>query len=199
MCINSRQIDTTYFLYFLLHLCDPGLNSSLVMLQSTETRSMCREARCVLTWQVGSGGLEAPVTGQPPSTALHPGRRPLTGLSPAVLGRRRPRGRGSFRKAKDRRLGGGQAAARGILAPATWRGTCHACCCWSLRCRHRSAVPGWGQRTVLAPGLATETTPKPPADSRGRFGVSAQGAGRPPHGDGGRFPQNRGPSEACSC
>lgn len=59
MYINRRQIDTTYFLYFLLHLCVPGLNSPLVMLRSAGTRSVRREARCALTWQVDSGGSEA--------------------------------------------------------------------------------------------------------------------------------------------
>lgn len=40
MYINRRQIDTTYFLYFLLHLCVPSLNSPLVTLQGADTRSI---------------------------------------------------------------------------------------------------------------------------------------------------------------
>lgn len=189
MYINRRQIDTTYFLYFLLHLCDPGFNSPLVTLRSPNTRSVCREARRVPTWQADSGGSEAP------------GRRDSR-AQPRTLGAVRPqashlhtrqetaKGKGVARKSQrpsPSGAGGQQHVAARPPPPV-----CHACCCRSPHRRRHSAAPGWGRGTVLAPGLATETAPKPPAGFWG--GVQgtrpASQPGGQPHGDGERFPES---------
>lgn len=139
------------------------------------------------------------MTGQLPGTALHPGRRLLTGLSPAVPRRRRPRGRGSFGKAKDCVPGVGRRQ-----RVASW------------------ALPSGGARaTFAAPG----PPPAPPLLllQDGGEGLSSHWAwpqrqhqslpatreegsgpepsvqaGRPPRGDGYGFPQNRFPFEARS-
>lgn len=74
-----------------------------------------------LRWVGGLG-----VTGQPPGTALHPGCRLLTGLSPAVPRRRRPRGRGRSEKPKTASRGwaGGARATLAAPGPPPPR-----CCC----------------------------------------------------------------------
>lgn len=97
MCIHRRQRDTTYFLYFLLHRCVPGLNSPLVTFQSTDGRST--STRCGPTCQVVARGSEAPegrVRGDPQAPSA---RVPW---APVSITGRRPRGGRAFVKAKDR-------------------------------------------------------------------------------------------------
>lgn len=147
MCIHRRQRDTTYFLYFLLHRCVPGLNSPLVTFQSTDGRST--STRCGPTCQVVARGSEAPegrVRGDPQAPSA---RVPW---APVSITGRRPRGGRAFVKAKDRPRSpeAGQALDPCGRVCRAGRTRCHRCC--------RPGAQG-------CPGTGAEMPPEPAAPS----------------------------------
>nr|KAF6477857.1 hypothetical protein HJG59_010763 [Molossus molossus] len=130
MCIN-RQIDTTYFLYFLLHLCVPGLNSPLAMLQSATPGPCGGGDKVRPAWQVASGGgpgatgsavKAGPLQRAPAArSALGPDPGACRPLGSYTLSIKRGDGRGrwAFVKAKDHRSFWRVGRwSRGVTAPA---------------------------------------------------------------------------------